>query len=125
MAKVPGDLRYTKEHEWARPVGSKVVVGITDHAQSELTDVVYIEFRDIKRVKKGEELAVLESVKAVSEVYSPVSGTIADFNRKLEEDPSIVNKDPYGEGWIAVVEMERPEELEELLDAGQYEAMVG
>ena len=123
---IPNDLKYTKDHEWARQEDGKVRVGITDHAQKELGDVVFVELPEVGRaVKKGELVATVESVKAVGEVFAPVSGEILEVNKTLESSPDLVNKDPYGEGWIFVIRPENPAELDELLDAEGYKALVG
>lgn len=124
MAAVPKDLRYTKEHEWVRVEDARVVVGITDHAQTELTDVVFVELPPVKtKVEAGEEFAVVESVKAASEIYAPVGGVVVKVNQALEERPELVNEDPYGEGWIAVLELDDPAQLDELLTPAQYEKL--
>ncbi len=124
MSTVPQDLRYTKEHEWVRTEETRVVVGITDHAQVELTDVVYVELpAEQTEVEAGEEFAVVESVKAASEIYAPVSGDVVEVNRELEERPELINEDPYGRGWIAVFEMRHPGQLEDLLTSAQYEEL--
>ena len=126
MSLVPDPLRYTKDHEWARMEGSRARVGITDHAQHELTDVVYVEFPAIgKEVRKGEVLGVVESVKAVSEIYAPLSGKVVAVNRDLDDHPERVNKDPYGEGWLAELELSVPSEAAALIDATAYRAHVG
>lgn len=121
MAEIPKDLRYTKNHEWARLEGTRVVVGITDFAQSELTDIVYVEMtRAGEHVDAGDEIAVVESVKAVSEIYAPLAGRIVEYNTVLEESPETINKAPYGDGWIAVIELDGPAELENLMSAKDY-----
>jgi len=126
MSLVPDPLRYTKDHEWARMEGSRARVGITDHAQHELTDVVYVEFPAIgKEVRKGEVLGVVESVKAVSEIYAPLSGKVVAVNRDLDDHPERVNKDPYGGGWLVDLEIEDPAEVTTLLDAAAYRAHTG
>lgn len=125
MTEIPENLRYTKEHEWARLEGNKVVVGITDFAQSELTDIVYVEMTKAgEHVDKGEEVAIVESVKAVSEILSPVSGRIVEYNTALEGSPELINKDPYGDGWIVTMEMDDPGEFESLLSAKDYEGIL-
>lgn len=127
MAKEnPRDRRYTAEHEWVMKKGGQLVsVGITDFAQEQLTDIVYVELPEIgKKVKRGSQLAVVESVKSVSDVYAPVSGQVVEVNKKLEGDPGLINRDPFGEGWIAVLEMENEEEWLTLMEAGDYEAMI-
>ena len=127
MSKVnPTDRRYTREHEWVIDNGDgTAVIGITDHAQELLTDIVYVELPEIgKQVKQLEVLAVVESVKSVSDVYSPVTGEVAEANQKLEQSPELINQDPYGKGWIAKLRMEQPEELQGLMDAAGYEAFI-
>ena len=126
MSNVPPELQYTKDHEWARFSGARATVGITDHAQSELTDVVYVELPTVgKVVKQGEVLGVVESVKAVSEIFAPVSGRVVEVNRSLEDAPEAVNADPYGNGWMVVIEASSPPEVERLLDAKAYRAHIG
>lgn len=120
MSNVPNDLMYTKKHEWARINGNKVTVGLTDHAQEELTDIVYVELPKMgKEVKAGEELAVVESVKSTSDVYSPVSGKVIEINKTLESSPETINNDPYGNGWVAIIETKNPKEPS-LLTPEQY-----
>jgi glycine cleavage system H protein len=126
VSKVPEDLRYTRDHEWIKPEGRRVRVGITDYAQGELTDVVYVELPpDGRRVKKGDVVATVESVKTVSEVYSPVAGTVVEVNRELEDHPELLNRDPYGKGWIVVVEAPEPIDEEGLIPASAYRAHIG
>jgi glycine cleavage system H protein len=126
MSLIPDDLRYTKEHEWIRVTGNRVRLGITDHAQHELTDVVFVEFPAVgKELKKGQVLGVVESVKAVSEIFAPVSGKVVAVNKTLDERPEAVNKDPYGEGWIAELEVADPGESAGLMDSKAYHAHVG
>jgi glycine cleavage system H protein len=122
----PEELRYTREHEWALVEGGgRVRIGITDYAQDALGDVVYVDVPETgTEVKGGEPFGEVESTKSVSDVYSPVSGTVVERNRLLEDRPEIVNEDPYGEGWMVVVEMTDPGELDELLDAADYQAFV-
>ena len=122
MANVPEDLHYSKDHEWVRVEGDVAVVGITDYAQNSLGDVVYVELP-----KAGEEFSAnesfgsVESVKAVSEVFSPVSGTVAEVNDALNDEPEKVNGDPYGEGWMIKVRMSSRGEVDSLLTAAEYE----
>src|SRR5436190_19921643 len=122
MANIPEDLHYSKDHEWVRVDGSIAIVGITDYAQDSLGDVVYVELP-----KAGEQFAAnesfgsVESVKAVSEVFSPVSGEIADINDSLTDEPEKVNTDPYGDGWMIRVKMSAPLEVDSLLTAAEYE----
>lgn len=124
MSEVPEGLGYTKDHEWAKVEGRRARVGITDHAQHELTDVVYVELPPVgKVVKRGEELGVVESVKAASEIYAPLSGKVVEVNKVLEERPELVNQSPYGEGWIVVLEVADTDET--LWDAAAYRKHVG
>ncbi len=118
---VPEDLKYTKDHEWARQEGNKVRVGITDFAQDQLGDIVFVELPEIDATfKREEQFATVESVKAVSEVYMPVSGKIVEVNEALGDNPELVNSSPYEDGWFAVVEPEDPSELEELMGRDEY-----
>jgi glycine cleavage system H protein len=122
MAITPEDLSYTKDHEWVRVKGSRATVGITDHAQKQLGDVVYVELPKVgDRFEASEPFGSVESVKAVSEVYMPVTGTVVEVNETLNDSPELVNEDPYGEGWMIVVEMENPAEVDGLLSAAEYE----
>lgn len=117
----PADLKYTKTHEYARVEGNQVVVGVTDYAQDQLGDIVYVELPEIGReVKAGEVFSTVESVKAVSDCYAPVSGKIVKVNEKVQDSPDLLNKDPYDEGWIAVIEMKDPSELGNLMDQKAY-----
>lgn len=126
VSKIPEDLRYTKDHEWAKIEGSRARIGITDHAQSELTDVVYVEFPAVgKTVAQGEVLGTVESVKAVSEIFSPLSGKVVEVNRVLDDTPEQVNKDPYGAGWMVLLDLSNPAEAPQLLDAAAYKRLVG
>lgn len=122
MSDIPGELKYTATHEWVEDQGDGTVkVGITDHAQDLLGDMVYVELPEIGRVVQGgEECAVVESVKAASDVYSPVSGEIIEVNEALGDGPDLVNKDPFGEGWLFRVQLAESGELGELLDAEGY-----
>ena len=124
MAKPsPNDRKYTKEHEWAKAEGGDTVtMGITDYAQEMLTDVVYVELPKVgRKVKQSEPIAVVESVKSVSDIFAPVSGEVIEVNQALEATPEIVNKDAFGEGWIAKIRLEKPSELDGLMTAEQYE----
>lgn len=121
----PEGLKYTEQHEWARISGNRAVVGITDYAQRELGDVVFVELPAVgTAVSRHDSMAVVESVKAVSDVYAPVSGTVVEVNRALEENPELVNQDPYGDGWLVVVEMADPAEVGELMDAEEYQRLI-
>ena len=121
----PEELFYTKSHEWVKEEGNnKVRVGITSHAQSELGDVVYVELPDLDRVvKAGGTCTVVESVKAAYDIYSPVSGKVIETNPDLENNPQLVNEDPYGKGWFYIIEMEDPQELTKLLSNKDYEEL--
>ncbi|OGS52566.1 MAG: glycine cleavage system protein H [Euryarchaeota archaeon RBG_13_61_15] len=126
MSVVLPDLKYTKDHEWVKVEDKLVRIGITDHAQTELTEIVFVELPAAgKEVKAGEILGNVESVKTVSEVFSPVSGTVTDSNGKLVDSPELLNKDPYGMGWVAVVEMSDPSELSALMSADEYKKLLG
>jgi glycine cleavage system H protein len=127
MSKVnPTDRKYSKDHEWAFNAGEgTVTMGITDHAQELLTDIVYVELPEIgKRVKPMDPIAVVESVKSVSDVFSPIGGEVIDVNKKLETNPELINQDAFGKGWIAKLKMDDPAELNTLMDAAAYEMMV-
>ncbi len=122
---IPEDLRYTREHEWARKKGKNVAVGITEYAQDQLGDVVYLELPDVgDAVKKGEAFGVVESTKAVSELFAPVSGRIVEVNDPLADAPEAINEDPYEEGWMVVIEPSDPAELDALLDAKAYQSFL-
>jgi glycine cleavage system H protein len=119
--EVRDDLKYTKTHEWVKVKGNTVVVGITDHAQSELTDIVFVELpSEGKEVLKGEELCVVESVKSVSEIYAPISGKVTKVNSALEDSPEVINESPYDDGWLVELEMSEKAELAELIDSAAY-----
>jgi glycine cleavage system H protein len=123
---IPDDLLYTESHEWIKREGEKIRVGITDHAQSELTDVVYVELPKLERqVNAKEPIAVVESVKAASDIYAPVKGTVVEANKALEADPGLINREPYGQGWIYVLKVENPEDLKNLKDAAAYKSQIG
>lgn len=118
------NLKYTDTHEWLKLAGDIAKVGITDHAQSELTDIVFVELPEIgKEVKKGEELCIVESVKSVSEIYSPVTGKISNVNKKLEDAPETINKSPYDEGWLVEIKVKNKTEIDGLLDPDSYKKM--
>jgi len=121
----PEGLFYSKTHEWAKYQNGEMTVGITDHAQSELSDVVFIELPKIGRVVKQEDPAVvIESVKAAYDIYAPVSGKIVRANAEIEKDPALVNKDPYGKGWLFVLGEVNQEEFKKLMDKNQYEVFL-
>ncbi|HRZ87011.1 MAG TPA: glycine cleavage system protein GcvH [bacterium] len=122
--KTPAELQYAKSHEWMKVEGKNARIGITDFAQHELTDVVFVELPKIgKEVKAGGQAAVIESVKTAVDVYSPVSGKIVEVNGGLENDPGTLNRDPYGTGWMFVVQMAKPEEAGALMAAADYEKL--
>ena len=122
MSEIPGDLKFLKSHEWARVEGDgKVTIGISDHAQGLLGDIVYVELPSVgDHVQAGTACAVVESVKAASDLYAPVSGEVVAVNEALGDKPETINEDAFGQGWLYVVEPSNPEELEELLDPDQY-----
>jgi len=122
----PENLKYTKDHEWVLIDGNVGTVGITDHAQGELGDVVFVELPSVgKTVKQHESFGTIEAVKAVSDLYAPVSGSVAEVNADLASTAELVNKDPYGKGWMVKIKLSKPEELSGLLSASAYQALVG
>ena len=122
---VPDDLRYSKDHEWARLDNGRVRIGITDYAQDALGDVVFVQIPDVgTRVSQGESFSEVESTKSVSDIYAPLSGTIVEVNQELADLPQRVNEDPYGEGWLVVIEPDDASKFEQLLDAGAYRALI-
>lgn len=124
--KYPAHLRYTKDHEWIQLEGTTATIGITDFAQSELGDIVYVEVETIgKPLAAGDVFGTVEAVKTVSDLFLPVSGTITELNPALANAPELVNSDPYGEGWMIKMTVNDPAEVEALLDAAGYEAVVG
>ena len=123
---VPTDLKYTKDHEWVKIDGAIVTVGITDFAQGELGDIVYVEVETLDETLDAEEVfGTVEAVKTVSDLFLPVSGEIIEFNEKLEDEPELVNSDPYGEGWMIKVQISDSSEIENLMSAEDYKTMVG
>ncbi|MGI6620053.1 MAG: glycine cleavage system protein GcvH [Bacillota bacterium] len=121
----PEDLKYTKEHEWVRVDNGKARVGVTFYAQDQLGDVVFVELPEVgTEIRAGAMFATVESVKAVSDVYAPVSGTIVEVNEALNDSPELVNEDPYNEGWMVVIELSDPSELDNLMDSTAYQKMV-
>ena len=122
---VPEHLQYTETHEWLRLDGETATAGITDHAQAELTDIVYVELPKIgAALTAGGPAAVVESVKAASDIYAPISGTVIEVNTALESDPGLVNRDPYGEGWLFKLKIEAGEQIETLKEAAQYRELI-
>ena len=123
---IPEDLKYTKDHEWIRVEGETAIVGITDFAQGELGDIVYVEVETIDEdVNKDEVFGTVEAVKTVSDLFMPLSGTVMEFNEKLDDEPELVNSDPYGEGWMVKVQLSDLEEITDLLDAAAYKTLIG
>ena len=122
----PNHLFYTKEHEWADIKDNEIVIGITDYAQGQLGDVIFIEFPEVgQEMNAGDVFGEVEAVKTVSELYAPVSGTITEVNEKLENNPDLVNKDPYGDGWLIKVTPKNPDERDELMNSISYDEFVG
>jgi glycine cleavage system H protein len=122
---VPDDLLYTESHEWIRREGENARVGITDHAQSELTDVVYVELPKMDRQANAREaIAVVESVKAASDIYAPVKGTVVEVNKALESNPALINTDPFGEGWLFLLKIDNADDLRQLKDAAAYRQQI-
>jgi glycine cleavage system H protein len=121
----PEDLRYSKEHEWVLVEGNVATVGITDYAQEQLGEIVHVELPEVgEKVSKEDAFGVVESVKTVSDVYAPVSGSVIEVNDDLPDNPELINEDPYGDGWMLKIEMSDPDELEELMTAEEYERYV-
>jgi glycine cleavage system H protein len=124
MSEVKSDLKYTKDHEWIKAEGDNIVVGITDFAQQQLTDVVFVELPEKgKNATAGKPMAAVESVKSVSDIFAPVSGEIVEKNEKLNDNPELINNDCYGEGWIAKIKVESPDELKQLMTAEEYDKL--
>ena len=119
-------VKFTEEHEWIKIEGDTGIVGITTYAQEQLGDVVYVELPAVgKQVEKGKEMAVVESVKAASDIYAPVKGTVVEANKALEGDPGLINREPYGQGWIFVLKIENADVLKNLKDASAYKKQIG
>jgi len=126
MNNIPSDLKYAKSHEWVRVSGDTAAVGITDHAQHELTDVVFVELPEVgRKVKAGEACAVVESVKTASDIYSPVSGEIVALNQPVTDNPALVNTEPYAGGWFFKIKLSNPAELNALLSPEDYKKQIG
>ncbi|MDK2908784.1 MAG: glycine cleavage system protein [Bacteroidales bacterium] len=120
---IPENLRYTRDHEWIKVEGDTAFIGISDYAQSQLGDIVFVEVETVgETLEKGESLGTIEAVKTVEDVYMPVNGEILEFNEKLKDSPDLLNKDPYGEGWIAKLKLSNPAEVNDLMDANAYKA---
>jgi glycine cleavage system H protein len=126
MSNIPSDLKYAKSHEWIRVSGDTATVGISDHAQGELTDVVFVELPEAgRKVKAGEACAVVESVKTASDIYSPVSGEIVALNQPVTDNPALVNTEPYAGGWFFKIKLSNPAELNALLSPEDYKKQIG
>jgi glycine cleavage system H protein len=125
MSNIPADLRYAKSHEWVRVSGDVATIGITDHAQHELTDVVFVELPELqKKLKAGDACAVVESVKTASDIYSPVSGAVTEVNKAVVDKPALVNTSPYESGWFYKIKLSNPSEVNSLLGPEQYKAQI-
>ena len=122
---LPQNLKYTKEHEWVKIDGDLLIVGITDHAQSELGDIIFIEFPDLSQmISKDDSFGTIEAVKTVADLFAPVSGKIIEINQDLEDNPELVNSDPYGEGWVVKITDFDKSQLDALLDSNNYEEII-
>lgn len=122
---IPNDLKFTKDHEWIIVDGNIGTIGITDFAQGELGDVIYIDITAAGNINQGDSCGTIEAVKTVSDIYAPVSGKITEINTSINDNPAVVNKDPYGDGWILKIELSNPSELDNLLTPEQYKVEVG
>jgi len=126
MSEVPEDMYYTKEHEWIRVEGDEIVIGITDHAQNALTDIVYVELPDVgEELEDMEEFAIVESVKSASPIFAPLAGKVTAVNEELDDTPELLNESPYGTGWIIRMRLSNPEAVSTLMDAAAYKAEIG
>ena len=122
---VPQSLKYTKEHEWVREDDGIVTIGITDHAQGELGDIIFVEFPEIgQRIERDEPCGTIEAVKTVADLFAPISGTVTEINETLDDSPESVNQDPYGDGWMVKVSVSEAGELDNLMSAVQYQEMI-
>ena len=122
---IPQSLKYTKEHEWVREDSDTVTVGITDHAQGELGDIIFVEFPEIgQKIEKDEPCGTIEAVKTVADLFAPISGTVIEINETLDDSPESVNNDPYGDGWMVKVSVSEAGELDNLMSAVQYQEMI-
>ena len=122
----PNDFKYTEDHEWVKVNGNIGIIGITDHAQSELGDVVYVDIDDsVSEVTAGQSFGTIEAVKTVADMLAPVSGKIVEINNSINDNPEVVNNDPYGDGWMVKIEMSNPSELDKLMDVEAYKQMIG
>lgn len=126
MSEVPEDMYYTKEHEWIRVEGDEVVIGITDHAQNALTDIVFVELpEEGEELEDMEEFAIVESVKSASPIFAPLAGQVTAVNEELDDSPELLNESPYGAGWIIRMRLNNPEAVSTLMDAAAYKAEIG
>ena len=124
--KLPDNVKYTNDHEWVRVEGKIGTIGITDYAQGELGDVVFVDIDpDLKEISRGNSFGTIEAVKTVGDLFAPFSGKVTEINKKLSESPEVVNSDPYGEGWMIKAELSNPADLDELLDAQAYKSLIG
>ncbi|NLE64146.1 MAG: glycine cleavage system protein GcvH [Bacteroidales bacterium] len=124
--KILDNLKYTKDHEWLRVEGNEAFIGVSDFAQHELGDIVFVDVPSVgETLNKEESFGSIEAVKTVSDMYMPVSGEVLEFNETLEADPAIINNDPYGQGWIIKIRMTNPAEVDKLMDASAYKAQIG
>lgn len=124
--KIPDNIKYTKDHEWVLVEGNVCTIGITDYAQGELGDVVFVDIdSDLADISKGESFGTIEAVKTVGDLFAPFSGKVIEINKKLVESPEIVNSDPFGEGWMIKAELKNPADLKDLLDANAYRSLIG
>jgi len=122
---IPAELKYTKDHEWARIEGDVATVGITDYAQSELGDIVFVELPEVgKKTKQSDSFGTIEAVKAVSDLFAPLSGEIIEINHHLSDQPEVINKDPYGAGWLVKIKVNNKSEISKLLDKTKYEELI-
>ena len=124
--KIPDNIKYTKDHEWVRVDGNIGTVGVTDYAQGELGDVVFVDIdADIKEISKGNSFGTIEAVKTVGDLFAPFSGKVTEINKKLSDSPEVVNTDPYGEGWMIKAQLSNIKDIDDLLDANAYKALIG
>lgn len=124
--KIPDNVKYTNDHEWVRVEGNIGIIGVTDYAQGELGDVVFLDIdSDLKEITKGNSIGTIEAVKTVSDILAPFSGKIIEINKTLSDSPELVNSDPYGEGWMIKAEIANPSEINDLLDAASHKALIG
>jgi glycine cleavage system H protein len=122
---IPADLRYTSDHEWIRLTGKTAVVGITEFAQGELGDIVFVEIETVgNHIEKGNTFGTIEAVKTVSDLFMPVSGKVTDLNERINDSPDLINKDPYGEGWLIKMDVDDPAQFNQLMDARAYAALI-